>query len=59
MREKVPKQMLLMPSITDHPQAMELEAISHILDDNPTIYDHVMQDPVNFAAGTPAKGQKA
>jgi hypothetical protein len=35
MREKWPKQMLLMPHILDHPQSKELEVISGIIDANP------------------------
>jgi len=44
MRKKSKKQMPLMPAATDHPQAVELENISHILDANPTICDLAMQD---------------
>ncbi len=44
MREKSKKQMPLMPAATDHPQAIELENISRILDANPTICDLAMQD---------------
>jgi len=44
MRKKVQKQMPLMDSKIDHPRADELEAISRIIDSNPTICDHVMQD---------------
>ena len=44
MRKKVKKQMPLMDSKIDHPRADELEAISLIIDNNPTICDHVMQD---------------
>jgi len=36
--------MPLMPSTIDHPQANELEAISRIINEHPTICDHVMQD---------------
>lgn len=36
--------MPLMPPATDHPQAVELENISRILDVNPTICDLAMQD---------------
>jgi len=36
--------MPLMPTATDHPQAIELENISRILDANPTICDLAMQD---------------
>ncbi len=44
MREKSKKQMPLMPEANDHPQAIELENISRILDANPTICDLAMQD---------------
>lgn len=33
-----------MPPKIDHPQAHELEAISRVIDQKPTIYDYVMQD---------------
>ncbi len=36
--------MPLMPPTIDHPQARELETISRIIDENPTIFDYVMQD---------------
>ena len=41
---------LMSPKI-DHPRADELEAISRIIDSNPTIYDYVMQD---LCKGRPA-----
>jgi len=44
MRKNSEKQMPLMPPKIDHPQAEELNAISCILDKNPTIYDLAMQD---------------
>jgi IS5 family transposase len=44
MRKKRQKQMPLMPQNIDHPQAWELEAISRIIYQKPTICDHVMQD---------------
>jgi IS5 family transposase len=44
MRKKSKKQMPLMPEAIDHPQAVELENISRILDANPTICDLAMQD---------------
>jgi IS5 family transposase len=44
MREISKKQMPLMPSIIDHPQAKELNNISCILDKNPTIYELALQD---------------
>jgi transposase, IS5 family len=44
MRKKSKKQMPLMPAATDHPQAIELENISRILDANSIICDLAMQD---------------
>ena len=44
MRKKSKKQMPLMPETSDHPQAVELENISRILDANPIICDLAMQD---------------
>jgi IS5 family transposase len=44
MREKSKKQLPLMHLSTDHPQARELEAISRILDAEPTITALVHQD---------------
>ncbi len=44
MRKKSKKQMPLMPPEIDHPQAVELDTISRILDANPTICDLAMQD---------------
>jgi len=44
MRKKSKKQMPLMPEVSDHPQSVELENISRILDANPTICDLAMQD---------------
>ncbi len=44
MREKWQKQMPLMAHILDHPQSRELEVISGIIDENPTICDHILQD---------------
>ena len=44
MRKKNRKQMTLTSARLEHPRAVELEFISQILDDNPTIYDLVLQD---------------
>jgi IS5 family transposase len=44
MRKKNQKQMPLMINSIDHPHAAELEGISNILDDNPIIYQWVLQD---------------
>ena len=44
MRKNYQKQMPLMITSIDHPHAQELEGISQILDDNPIIYEWVLQD---------------
>ena len=44
MREKQQKQVPLLEPISDHPQARELEAISNIINNTPTICDYVLQD---------------
>ena len=44
MREKHQKQMPLMESASDHPQAKEMEVISNIIDNTPTICGYVLQD---------------
>ena len=44
MREKWQKQMPLMAHIMNHPQSQELETFSAIIDANPTICMHVLQD---------------
>lgn len=44
MREKQQKQLPLMDLPTGHPKEIELELMSRILDETPTIYDHVLQD---------------
>ena len=44
MRKKSKKQLPLMEPAVDHPRATELEAISRILDKNPTISELVLQD---------------
>ena len=44
MREKWQKQMPLMAHIKEHSQCQELEVISRIIDANPTICDHILQD---------------
>jgi transposase, IS5 family len=44
MRKKWQQQMSLMPAEIDHPQAKELEAISHIIYSKPIICEHVLQD---------------
>ncbi len=51
-----------MPTEIDHPQAYELEAISRIINEKPTICDYVMQDlskgrPANVKSG--ARGMTA
>ena len=62
MRKKSKKQLPLMPAATDHPQAIEMENISRILDANPTICDLTMQDLCevnNKARRTGARGMTA
>jgi len=61
MRKKSQKQMPLMPPKIDHPQAEELSAISRILENNPIIYDLVMQDlsPKEIKSKAGAKGMTA
>jgi IS5 family transposase len=44
MREKWQKQMPLMAHILEHPQSQELEVISNIIDENPIICLHILQD---------------
>jgi IS5 family transposase len=44
MRKKSKKQMPLTPPKIDHSKADELETISHMLDDNPTILDCILKD---------------
>ena len=41
MRKKTQEQMPLMITTIDHPQAVELEGINRILDDNPIIDEMV------------------
>lgn len=48
--------MSLMTSKIDHPRADELEAISRIIDSNPTICDHVMQDLCKSRPATAPSG---
>jgi len=57
MREKSKKQMPLMPPEIDHPQAVELDAISRILDATPTICDLAMQDLSPKVAKDPTGAQ--
>ena len=56
MRKKRQKQMPLMPTEIDHPQALELEAISRIINSRPTICDYVMQDLCKGRPATVKKG---
>jgi IS5 family transposase len=51
MRKKYRNQMPLLAAPTAHPHAKELEAISHILDRNPIIYDLALQDLCHGASG--------
>jgi IS5 family transposase len=56
MRKNRQKQMPLMPRITDHAQSKELEAISRIIDANPTICERVLQDLNRGKNGAKRKG---
>lgn len=58
MRKKWQKKMPLMPQITDHAQSKELQAISAIIDANPTICDHVLQDLRKGKSVLPTRGLK-
>ena len=58
MREKWPKQMPLMTHILDHAQSQELEVISAIIDANPTICDHIVQDLNRGKSETQRAGAK-
>jgi len=61
MREKNQKQLPLMQSAIDHPQADELMRISRILDENPIIGELAMQDlkPSSPKTRSGAKGMSA
>ena len=61
MRKKNQKQMPLLFNSIDHPRAAEWENISRILDDNPTIYDLVLQDLIRGVKNrnTGAEGMSA
>jgi len=61
MRKNYKKQMPLTITSIDHPHAEELEGISQILDDNPIIYQWVLQDlTLNVTrADTGARGMSA
>ena len=56
MRKKSKKQLPLMADAGDHPQAVELENISRILDANPTICDLAMQDICKVSKGERKSG---
>jgi IS5 family transposase len=58
MREKRQKQMPLMAHIFDHPQSRELEVISTIIDANPIICDHILQDLNRGKSETQRAGAK-
>ncbi|PID71529.1 MAG: hypothetical protein CSB34_06980 [Desulfobulbus propionicus] len=45
MRKAHNQQLLLAEAAPDHPKANDWKTISDILDDNPGIYDLVLQDP--------------
>ena len=61
MRKRNQKQMPLTPRTFDHPHAMELEIISQILDDIPTINELAWQELTRNVAtvGTGAEGMSA
>ena len=61
MRKKDQKQLPLMNKNIDHPRAFELQKISRILDENPIIYEWVLQDLVadKNPADTGAEGMSA
>jgi transposase, IS5 family len=62
MREKHQKQLPILEPASDHPQALELEAISDIIDDNPTIREHIIKDLNKgkiFKRKTGARGMSA
>jgi IS5 family transposase len=58
MREKWQKQMPLMAHIRDHPQSQELEVISAIIDENPTICMHILRDLNKGKSETQRAGAK-
>jgi IS5 family transposase len=58
MREKWPKQMPLMAHILDHSQSQKLEVISGIIDANPTICEHILQDLNRGKSKTQRAGAK-
>ena len=62
MRKKWQKQMSLVPTEIDHPQAKELEAINQILRSKPTIYEIALQDLMKHyksSKNTGARGMSA
>lgn len=61
MRKKMRKQIPLMARTVDHPHAKELDAISDILDTNPSIYELALQDLRGkvINPGTGAEGMTA
>ena len=56
MRKKSKKQLPLMPDASDHPQTVEMENISRILDANPIICDLAMQDICKVSKGEHKSG---
>ena len=56
MRKKWQQQMPLMDTEIDHPQAQELEAISKVIGDKPTMCEHVLQDLSKNRSTTAASG---
>lgn len=62
MREKHQKQLPILPSASNHPQAKELEAVSSIIDENQSICDDVLNDlnkGKTFKSNKGAKGMSA
>ncbi len=59
MRKSHKKQLPLCQPILDHPKAKEMEEISHILDQNRSIYDLVLQDISKGKSNSGAQGMTA
>jgi hypothetical protein len=59
MRKKQQKQMPLIEPASGHPQEMELEIISLLIDRTPTICDYVLQDLNEGKVQKTKRGHKA
>ncbi len=59
MRKSHKKQLPLCQPLPDHPKAKEMKEISHILDQNRSIYDLVLQDISNGKSESGAQGMTA